>query len=207
MTRFEIAGVVIAGGRSKRFGRNKAAGMLQGKSLLERIAEQLASQTASLAISVASGSEPIAAAGFTVIADILGPDVGPLAGLHAAMAWAKSCPEEFKWVVTTTVDTPFLPADFVQRLHETALAESALCAVSFSGNQRHPLHGIWSVELATSLEEFVENANSRSVQSWADSLGVPIVQWLTEPIDPFFNINTEADLAAANQAIRDGLVP
>lgn len=206
MPKPEIPGVVIAGGRSRRFGRNKAAGMLQGKSLLDRIAERLASQTASLAISVASASEPIAAAGFTVIADILGPDVGPLAGLHAAMTWAKSCPEEFRWVVTTTVDTPFLPADFVQRLHEAALAGSALAAVSYSGSQRHPLHGIWSVELAASLEKFVENAQSRSVQGWADDLGVPVARWQTEPIDPFFNINTEADLVTANRAIQDGLI-
>ena len=54
-----------------------------------------------------------------------------------------------------------------------------------------------NVDLINKLEEDLEKG-VRKVESWADSVGVNIIEMKFNKKDPFFNINTREDLGKAN---------
>jgi molybdopterin-guanine dinucleotide biosynthesis protein A len=89
----QIAGVVIAGGRSLRFGGEKSVAMFAGKPLLLWAAERLGRACSSVAVNARPGTEAAQLAtahGFHVLHDIPGDPDGPLAGVHAGLLWAQS---------------------------------------------------------------------------------------------------------------------
>src|SRR5262245_3037599 len=86
------AGAIIAGGRSKRFGSEKAAALLNGRALLEYAVAHLQASTADIVVIAPPGSGAAAiarAAGLAVARDAPGDPIGPLAGVKAALAWAR----------------------------------------------------------------------------------------------------------------------
>lgn len=179
-------GVIIAGGRSSRMGREKAMVPLAGRPLIDWIISRIAPQVDGLAIN--ANSETLRSWGLPVLPDVR-PDIGtPVAGLHAALVWGLA--QGFERVLTVPSDSPFLPGDLVARL---ATACPAI-AVSEDGRP-HFLTGLWPVGLLTRLEA----AMPARVREWVDLAGATLVTWPSRPCDPFFNINTPEDLANAER--------
>ena len=173
-----IAGVIIAGGRSRRMGADKLTLELAGRRIIDHVIDRLSPQVDALVINANDGAERFA--GHTVIPD-LRKTGSPLAGLHAALSWGAG--HGFTHVLTTSGDTPFLPADLAARLapHGTAIANSA--------DQDHYLIGLWPVALLPLLAEDLFR-----VQDWVARVKAARVTWEG---DPFFNINTPEDLVTA----------
>ena len=188
-----IAGVIIAGGSSSRMGREKALAMLAGKALLSHVIERIASQATAVVINANGDSERFAAFGLTVIADRLTEIGTPLAGLHAALSFARE--EGFDAVLTVPSDAPFLPRDLTPRLAEVHSA----AVIAASGGQQHFLTGLWSHALLEALEAAIRDGGVVRVKDWAKSCGAAVVDWPDEPYDPFFNVNTPEDLAEARR--------
>lgn len=174
----KIAGVIIAGGKSSRMGEDKLLLKLAGKPIIDHVIARLEPQVERLAIN--ANDRPARFAGYEVIGDIRTTG-SPLAGLHAALAWAQA--HGFTHVLTVSGDTPFLPADLAARLsqHQVAIARSL--------DQDHYLIGLWPVEALAELGEDLFR-----VQDFARLAGAVSVAW---PGDPFFNINTPEDLRRA----------
>src|SRR5690349_17617953 len=87
-----VVGVVIAGGRSLRFGGEKAVALFAGRPLLLWAVNRLARVCAVVAVNARSGTaaEALALAeGLPVIHDAPGDPDGPLAGVKAGLRWAK----------------------------------------------------------------------------------------------------------------------
>ncbi|MBV8681381.1 MAG: molybdenum cofactor guanylyltransferase [Caulobacteraceae bacterium] len=183
-----VAGVVLAGGRSRRFGRDKAREPLAGRPLIAWSLETLVSACARLAVN----GPPELAAMFDLpaIADLDKAQPGPLAGLASALAWAAS--EGCSHCLTVPCDTPFLPAELGQRLIAAAGEAPVVAARAL---RRHPLCGLWRVELAARLAELAVSPDQAPLQHLVDELGGG---WVTFPDEgAFANLNTPGDFAAA----------
>ena len=64
-----------------------------------------------------------------------------------------------------------------------------------SGGRLHPVCALWKAEAAAGLPAYLATGR-RSLRGFAEAVGYEAVEWPSEPFDPFFNINDEADLAA-----------
>ena len=193
-----ILGLLLAGGRSRRFGADKALAELGGRSLLDAALGVLAGSCARIAVSSREG--PIAdlagARGLTRLADPDGAPDGPLAGVLAGLLWARSAGGDL--LATAPCDTPFLPADMVARL-AAALQDDDGVAFARAPDGPHPLCGLWRTRLIEPLGEMLSHGHHPRVREAVRRLG-------GRPVDfpdgaAFFNVNTREDLADAAQAL------
>ncbi|WP_417259857.1 molybdenum cofactor guanylyltransferase MobA [Celeribacter sp.] len=201
MTR--IAGLILAGGQALRMGGgDKAFVTLGGTTLLQRSIATLSAQCDALAISANGDPARYAEHDLPVLPDTLPQRQGPLAGILAGMEWAAQLGVD--QLFTAPVDTPFLPADVVARLAAHAGDVGLAIAASPVDDQRrlHPVVGVWPVRLAAALRDTLSHGERR-VGRFAQANGAVVVPFDGDDArDPFFNINTPDDLAAA-QAVLD----
>src|SRR6185437_902575 len=141
ISRAAITGVVLAGGQGRRMGNvDKGFVELDGRPLVAHVIERLAPQVATLVINANQNAERYAAFGHPVVADAIGGFAGPLAGLHAGLAVART-----SHVVTVPCDSPFLPDDLAARLAAAMAAVDAELAVARTGDQPHPVFALVAV--------------------------------------------------------------
>lgn len=182
-----VLGAILAGGRSSRFGQDKAEALLNDKRLIDHAAEALASQADALLVAGGPKRE-----GFQCVPDRPLPDLGPLGGLNAALNAAAS--GGFDWVLTAPCDAARLPADLAMRLR--AGLGNAPAAYAHAGGRDHPTFGLWSARLAPMLDAWLDACSSprdRSIRRWAATVGAVSAAF---PDGSFANINTPQDLAA-----------
>ncbi len=193
-------GVILAGGLASRMGGgDKGLLLLDGRTLVDHVAARLAPQCARLALNANGDPSRFAALGLPVVADPVPDHPGPLAGILAGMEWAAA--HGHAHVVTAAADTPFLPHDLVDRLRQSLLTEQAPIALAATPGDDgrpvvHPTFGLWPVSLRPALRAALA-AGTRRVRQWAEAQGAAIALFPAAPYDPFLNVNTPADLAAA----------
>ena len=169
----------------------KAGRLLGGRTLLERAMAQAAGYSPLVALSVRTPGQSLAGA-VPVLTD--DPDLpGPLAGVASALRFAEETAAQT--VLTIPVDAPFLPADLADRLR-AALAEDIGVALARSGGQLHPVCALWRAGLDDQLRAYADTGRG-ALMGLADAVGWAAVEWPTQPVDPFFNVNTPQDLARA----------
>ncbi|HEV7691647.1 MAG TPA: molybdenum cofactor guanylyltransferase [Hyphomonadaceae bacterium] len=187
-----IAGLVLAGGQSSRFGANKALALLNGETLAARMARMMRGHCGHVAL---SAKAPLPGMDVLTLADPPGMPAGPLAGVLAGLRWAKAVAAD--WLVTAPCDTPLLPEDFPARLVEAAKSASASAAVIASGDGAHPLSAAWRVDLLPVLEAALAHGHP-SARAFLESLGAVQLRVADEHL---LNINTPSDLERAGQAL------
>lgn len=193
-----IAGVVLAGGRSLRMGgKQKALLPLRGHLMIEHVLARMAGQVRRMAISANNDLGAFTRFGLPVLLDPVPGYPGPLAGLLAAVQWAAAEQRLVTHVVTVPADTPFVPLDLVNVLRENIGV--ADIAIAKSGGRLHHVVGLWPVSIATALAERLELGFDRSVRGFLAGYRVAEVEFAAEPQDPFTNINNWDDLARAEQ--------
>ena len=122
----------------------------------------------------------------------------------AALDWAARNRPDVAFVASAAGDCPFLPGDFVARLHAARIGEGAELAVAASGGRVHPVNALWAVALRGELRDALAEGRHRKVSAWTARYRLATVEWSVTPRDPFFNVNTEEDLAEAERLARDG---
>ncbi|MBI1209778.1 MAG: molybdenum cofactor guanylyltransferase MobA [Azospirillum sp.] len=190
--------VVLAGGLATRLGgRDKSLLPLAGRPLLAHILDRIAPQVGAVAINANGDPARFAGFGLPVVADGIAGFPGPLAGVLAGLEWARRHAPESPDILTVPGDTPFLPWDLVDRLdrHRTAAAAELACAAS--AGRTHPVIGLWPVARADALRRAVVGEGVRKVGVWAARYRLVTVDFACQPLDPFFNVNTEDDLVRA----------
>ncbi|ABQ67834.1 molybdenum cofactor guanylyltransferase [Rhizorhabdus wittichii RW1] len=172
MTR--LLGALIAGGRSSRFGSDKALARWRGRPLIDHAADALRPHVATL---VVCGREH---GGLTMLADRPAPDMGPLGGIDAALHHARA--NGFDAVLTIGCDTPLLPDALIDRL---VAAPGAACLSSL------PVIGRWPAALADRLDAFLAEDRKHAIRAWAAEAGAEMIEGIDLP-----NVNRPEDLAA-----------
>lgn len=190
-------GLILAGGRARRMGGgDKTRLSVGGVPIRDRIVATLTPQCRRLLLSVRT--KRAAPRGLTVVTDDIA-DAGPLAGILSCLDWAAMNEPDVATVVTVPGDCPFIPADLVERLEEARRREGKPLACARSGSWTHPVVGLWPVDLRHELRHALTVEGVLKVDAWSSRHGVAIATWPTDPIDPFFNVNTPADVEAADR--------
>lgn len=199
--RSDTAAVLLAGGLSRRMGGgDKCLRSLAGHTLLERVVGRVRPQVAAIVLNANGDPGRFAAYGLRVIADPVSGNPGPLAGVLAGLEWAAASDPRLTHVATIAADTPFFPADLVARLHGAIARTPSPIACAASRARLHPVFGLWPVELAADLRCAIESG-VRRVADWTARHGIAVAHFDDREGDPFFNINTEADLEAAERRL------
>jgi molybdopterin-guanine dinucleotide biosynthesis protein A len=194
-------GLVLAGGLARRMGGgDKARITIGGVSILDRVLARLRPHCPQVLINANGDPSRFASFGLPVVADEVPDFAGPLAGALAGLEWTARNKPGIEWLVSAPGDCPFLPSDLVPRLHRAAREQGRRLACARSGEWRHPVVGLWPVALAGDLRRALIDEGLHKIEAWTAPHGVAIADWPTVPVDPFFNVNTPEDIAAAEQA-------
>jgi molybdenum cofactor guanylyltransferase len=195
-----ILAVVLAGGKSKRFGQDKNCVKLGSITLLEHVLLKIVDRFKEILIVSSNSLEIEEIKKITVIPDCFN-DLGPLAGVLSSMKWIKKNNKPYKWIATFPSDTPFFDISIIDE-YKTRIeqSESSLYFVK-SNEKRHNIFGLWSIDLMEKLEEDLIINNYRKVEEWANKVGVSTIDIKIKNYDPFFNINTKEDLEVAQSIL------
>lgn len=203
-----VVGVLLVGGRARRMGGgDKCLRVLAGRPLLAHIIERARPQVDRLILSANGDPVRFAAFDLAVVADPIEGFAGPLAGILAAMDWARENAPAAGWVASFPTDAPFLPKDLVARLQGTAEAAATPLACAASKGRSHPVIGLWRVGLADDLRRALVVEGLRRIDLWTPRHGIAEASWPSDPVDPFFNANRREDLAEAERLLAPDLGP
>lgn len=197
-----VLGVILAGGLSRRMGGgDKPLTMLAGRTLLDRVRVRFAPQCGAGTILNANG-DPARFAGFpgAIVPDGVPGQPGPLAGILAALDHSGTHHPGVTHLASVTGDAPFLPHDLVARL--AAEGAGAAIAVASSAGREHFTVALWSCALRDDLRAALVERDERRVGAFLARHGAVVADWPADPVDPFLNVNTPEDLAAAEAALR-----
>ncbi|MGG7567173.1 molybdenum cofactor guanylyltransferase MobA [Rhodovulum sp. DZ06] len=205
MTPSRPLGVILAGGRATRMGGgDKGLRLVGGRPLLAHVVDRLSPQCAALALNANGDPARFADWGLPVLPDGMADYPGPLAGVLAGLDWAAEQGAEA--IVTAAADTPFFPVDLVARLQEAAGPSGLALAASVDPESgkiwRQPTFGLWPTALRDDLRAALQDG-LRKIVLWTDRHGAGQAVF-TAPQDPFFNVNTPADLSAAEAILEGG---
>ena len=170
--------------------------------MLDRVLARAAASATPIVLNANGDPARFARYGLPVIADSVPDFAGPLAGILAGLDWAAAHAPGTEWVVSVPGDCPFLPPDLVDRLHAVRAEAGTPLACARSGEWRHPVVGLWRVDLRDDLRHALTVHDLRKIEIWTARHGVAIALWPDQPIDPFFNVNTPDDVATADRVAK-----
>jgi molybdopterin-guanine dinucleotide biosynthesis protein A len=186
-----LAGLVLAGGRSSRFGSDKGAARIAGVSLLDRTVALLAAVVAPVYVAVRSDQldDPLRRSHQLIVDEQA--EIGPAAALLSAH---RRFPETAWFVIAC--DMPRLTAEALRRLHEARDARAAATAYrsSVSGNPE-PLCAIYEPATLAAFRRLVLSGGNPSPLAFLVSLLAQDAVKLLQPDSPglLTNVNTPAE--------------
>ena len=192
-----ILGVILAGGKSKRFGEDKSKVMLNGKTLLEHTLDKIKSKFN--LILIVSNKKTFK--DHITINDCVDGQLGPLVGVLSAMKWIKKNNYNYKWIATFPCDTPFFDISIIDKFTEASMSNDSQLYFVKSEDKRHNIFGLWSINLIEILEKDIIENKYRKVEKWANKIGVKTIDMSYREMDPFFNINTQEDFVEAKKIL------
>lgn len=209
-SRSKPAAIILAGGKSSRIRKALPLGVydkcflpLKSKPLLLHVLEGISLQADPILINANSNPELFLDFNLPIIPDANEDFSGPLAGILAGMSWAQHHASKSTHIFTVSTDVPFLPSDLIIRLQMFLQKEDKSIILARSDGKIHPVIGLWPTSQKKELENALK-AGVRKVLDWTRSqrtiyVDIPMIEKNGEIIDPFFNINTPADLEKAEE--------
>jgi molybdopterin-guanine dinucleotide biosynthesis protein A len=193
-----IAGLLLAGGQSRRMGGgDKCLRTLGGETILARILARVRKQVGPIVLNANGDPARFASYCIPVAPDVVQGFAGPLAGVLTGLEWARANAPHCALVASVACDAPFVPTDLVARLHAALARESADFACATSGGREHPVFGLWPVALAPALRSALVDEDIRKVDVFTARYRLARVDFACDPVDPFFNVNAPEDKRAA----------
>lgn len=192
-----VTGVILAGGRAERMGgRDKGLLSLAGEPLIAHGVRRLRPQVAELLISANHHHDAYRVYGCRVVADE--PDSrfrGPLAGVLAALRAA-----ETPYLLTAPCDSPWLPADYAQRMLAALERERVTVSVAYGEGCWQPVFALLPMALRDDLAAWLV-AGEGGVGRWLRRYRPARVEFADWPM-LFRNVNTPEELALLEAAWR-----
>ncbi len=188
----QITAVILAGGQSTRAnGKNKGLLLLHKKPLIEHILSAIENQVQHIIINTNSDLAFYQQYNFPVIEDDDRQFLGPLAGLKSCTPYICS-----PIIITLPCDSPFIPADLVNRMLTELNKDESKLQVANNGRQQN-LFMMFHQNLLASIDDYLKSGK-RSVYGWI-TLHNPNQVDFTDKADSFMNINTLEELNKANK--------
>ncbi len=184
-----MTGVILAGGKSIRMGKNKAFIQVEGIPIIERI-HNLFTELFQEVIIVTNEKDLFSNFNSKIYSDLI-PDKGALGGLYTGIVWSS-----FYYSFCVACDMPFIKRSLVQYLIENVANEDVIIPRTKDGLQ--PLHAIYSKNCIDPIRRSIEEGKSKIIDIY-DEVNVKIVDernFLS--FDPgresFINVNTPEEL-------------
>jgi len=199
-----VTGVILAGGRSRRMGEDKALIPVGGVPVIQRIINVFEKIFTHIFI-VSDRKGRYAHLGYEEIGDLI-PEKGPLGGIYTALHYAST-----DFIFVTSCDMPFLSEKIIRYILEEGLTGSYDMVVPEIDGQLHPLCALYRKSCIPHLLENIRHnvLNLQKVIKEAGKLHVRIIsKEELIPLDPvlksFFNMNTREDLLKAQSMEKGG---
>lgn len=195
-----IAGVILVGGKARRLnGVDKSKLRVGNKSCLDWVSDVLTDHVDVVALSVAKNT-PAESDRFATIQDwpseVERPSVA--FAILSSLTWGEE--NGYDAIITTPVDTPFLPHDFVSRMR--ARYKNEVARVCSSGGNLQGLHALWSVGCLEKLKHLILNDGVFRISDLHDLLNSKVINFPASEQDAFLNVNTPEALKIANERFR-----
>jgi molybdopterin-guanine dinucleotide biosynthesis protein A len=209
-----VHGFVQAGGGSTRFGSDKALMLLDGKTMLQRTGELLASVCQD--VTIVAGAGKYADAPWPVIADRW-PGQGPLGGILTALhrlsetdsanETGDGAGDPCSFALILSCDMPFLTTEFLRFLTDRALSSKAAVIVPEASRRLEPLCACWC-SAAVSAIQAAFDAGGRKVTEAMKHVSMEVLDeadWKRFDTDGrlFWNMNTPADYEEARRVLEE----
>jgi molybdopterin-guanine dinucleotide biosynthesis protein A len=184
-----LTGAVLAGGRSVRYGRNKALEVFEGERLVDRAVAALR-QYCFPVLLVANDLKPYLTVHATLLRDVIAFQ-GPLGGIYTALLFSPN-----DWVAVRATDMPIFVPEMLERM--LALAQSGVDAVvPRLGEKYEPLFALYHRRCIPAIADVLEGSR-RNVVSFYRKIRISLFEedrWRS--VDPqglsFRNVNTPED--------------
>ena len=199
MSEHNILGAILAGGQSKRMGKDKIFLELNNKKLIEHTLDKVKKYLKEVIIITNQDNEFFSKNNLTTVKDCIEGQLGPLVGILTAMKWAKENLNKCSWIATFPCDTPFFPESIIKSFIEESEKKESLILCASSHGRKHNIFGLWSLDLYDKLKDDLINKKVRKVQDWTEKNKIKNLEFEFKDYDPFFNINTKEDLEFAKQ--------
>ena len=202
MDHSNILAVVLAGGKSQRFGKDKSQVKLGNKILIDYVLTEIVDLYKDILIVTNEPIKFLDSNKISITNDIK-KGLGPLGGVLSAMKWVKDNKKNYEWISTFPIDTPFFKKEHLSKFYKEINLDVSNLFFMKSKNTRHNIFGLWSLKLFEKLE-LALNRGDRKVELWANEIGVKTIDFKDENNkDPFFNINTKEDLEIAKKLLEN----
>jgi molybdopterin-guanine dinucleotide biosynthesis protein A len=189
-----FSAVILAGGRSVRFGRDKSAEVIAGRSLLQRVVDAVGPVASEIVIVRAPGMRPPTARSETPLRHA--EDVregGALAGLYTGLLVASQ-----PVAVVLGCDMPLLSGPLLRYLRGL-LSESLDVVMPLWKGQEEPLHAFYRRTCLSAIEKTLDEGERRVVRFLPDVRVRYVSHDELQRVDPeghsFWNVNQPSDLA------------
>jgi len=199
MSEHNILGAILAGGQSKRMGKDKLFLELNNKKLIEHTLDKVKKYLKKIIIITNQDNKFFFENDLTTVKDCVEGQLGPLVGILTAMKWAKENLSKCSWIATFPCDTPFFPESIIKRFIEESEKKESLILCASSHGRKHNIFGLWSLDLYEKLKDDLINKKVRKVQDWTEKNKIKNLEFKFKDYDPFYNINTEEDLEFAKK--------
>ena len=200
MSENNIIAVILAGGKSRRFGVDKSTTKLGDKTLIEHTISKIEKKFSEILIISNNQEIKVDKKNVFVLKDCIQGQLGPLVGVLSAMKWIETNNKKYDWVATFPCDTPFFDISMIDEVKRISKKNNKKLYFLKSGEKRHNIFGLWSIQLKDILEKDINN-NFRKVEEWADKIGLETININHEKFDSFLNINTKEDLEEAKKIL------
>ena len=200
MSENNIIAAILAGGKSRRFGVDKSTTKLGDKTLIEHTISKIEKKFSEILIISNNQEIKVDKKNVFVLKDCIQGQLGPLIGVLSAMKWVETNNKKYDWVATFPCDTPFFDISIIDEVKRFSKKNNKKLYFLKSGEKRHNVFGLWSIQLKDILEEDINN-NFRKVEEWANKIGLETININNKKFDSFLNINTPEDLEDAKKNI------
>ena len=202
MKEHNIIGVILAGGKSSRFGSNKSLSKLANNKLIEHVINKIDAYFIEILVVSNDIDLKIENQKIKIIKDCIQGYLGPLVGVLSAMKYANSFENKYKWIITFPCDTPFFDKLIIEKMIEKNISAKEKIYFVKDKKHRHNIFGLWSTSLEKILEDDLKN-NFRKVDLWADKIGCNFIEKDIQNENEFLNINTKEDLELAEKIYKN----
>jgi len=193
----ELFGIILSGGKSKRMGYDKSNIMFKEKSIFDLILSKVSDQVDSFIINSNNPGifkEKINK-NLEVVSDCVPGYLGPLAGVLTGLKWVSTQKQNYSWLATFPIDSPFFPDNYIELMLEKSKGHEIIMAKCRS--RIHPVFSLWRVDLEQKLHDSLYSG-IRKIEDFTKKCNTRLVNFDYIGYDPFFNINNESDLQIAN---------
>ena len=184
----DIGAIILAGGKSKRFGSDKALSLFQGNPLIQAVIEVVENITNNIVI-ITNSPEKMDFINFPKFKDLI-PGTGSLGGLYTGLHYSDQ-----DLNIVLPCDMPFISTECIQFLFDNTNGNDI--TVPFHQNMLEPLSAIYSKKCLPFIKEQIHTGDYQIFQFY-DKVKTKQLKFSIEL--PFYhenlfsNINTKSDL-------------